>query len=137
MDTRPREGQTQYDIREIYDAETGVLRIRQVRLNGKLHSPPSDEPSHAAYDSQGRPISFDWHNEGVHHRTTGPSTIIFDVPSGIHAIETFELYGEPRPRALGPWVICRDRKTNEISKQEYAQDPPHPGLDEPSSVEPG
>lgn len=119
IEARPLRGQIQYDVREIYDETTGVLRIRQVRLNGKLHSPPSGDPSHAAYDEHGRPLMFIWHEADVNHRTDGPATIHFETSEDRDIRrEVYSVRGQRRPATLGPWRILRDNRTGEILSQD-------------------
>lgn len=118
----PQEGQTGYDIREVYDDETGVLRMRQIRLNGKLYSPPSDEPSHAAYDKAGTPLLFKWHKGDLDHRDSGPSAIWFCPKTGKPKVEIFEINGCPRSNALGPHIVHRDPISGEIIEISMAED---------------
>ena len=110
-----QKGQTVYDIREVYDDETGVLRVRQITRSGLLCSPPNDQPSHAVFDEQGRPFLFEWHHAGTEHREEGPSKIWF-TSSGVHEVEIFNRHGEPRSGADGPHIVRRDPRTGEITE---------------------
>lgn len=120
FDLHPSNGQTEFEVKEIYDDETGVLRIRQTRLNDKLHSPPNGEPSHVSFDPEGRPLTFIWHEMDREHRDHGPSEQTFSPESGIAKIETFMMHGRPRPPQLGPNIIYRNPKTGAITGTEDA-----------------
>lgn len=110
-----QKGQVVYEVSEVYDDETGVLRMRQIRLNGKRHAPSDDTPSHAAFDEHGRPLFLEWHREDLLHREEGPSQITFNPKNGVHVLEVFEQSGRPRSAHLGPYTIHRDKSTGEVT----------------------
>ncbi|MEL7444338.1 MAG: hypothetical protein AAGK02_00820 [Pseudomonadota bacterium] len=120
---RPLQGQTRYEVVEIYDNETGVLRIKQVLFDGKLHAPPNGDPSHAAYDEQGRPIVFIWHDQGRTHREseTEPSHISF-YPNERIQRESFDVLGRPRDPRLGPYIQNRHMDTGEVLDSQSYQE---------------
>lgn len=122
IECRPCGRQTQYDIREVYDDETGVLRVRQTRLEGKLHSSPDGGPSHATFDEQGRPLLFEWHEANLRHKEDGPAALYFDPESGGVCREVFELHSRPRPAVLGPHRISRDGITGEVTNLRFAEE---------------
>lgn len=111
-----QENKIRFETVETYDEDTGVLRMRRVFLNGKLHAPPNGEPSHAAFDKHGRPRHFQWHEHDEEHRTDGPSTIDFFPENGVHRYETFQHHGAPRVPDLGPYIVYRDRNSGEITR---------------------
>lgn len=121
-----QKGQTVYEVSEVYDDETGVLRMRQIRLDGKRQAPSDDTPSHAAFDEHGRPLFFEWHSDDVLHRTEGPSQIRLNPKNGIHVLEVFEQSGRPRPGHLGPYTIHRDKETGEVTFRVGADGNPLP-----------
>lgn len=110
-----QKGQTVYEVSEVYDDKTGVLRMRQIRLDGKRHAPSDDTPSHAAFDERGRPLFLEWHSEDVLHRVEGPSQITLNPKNGVHVLEVFERSGQPRPNHLGPYTVHRDKDTGEVT----------------------
>ncbi len=117
----PGKGQTKYDIEELYDEETGVLCMRQVRLNGLLHAPNGNTPSHAAYDEEGNPVLLKWHWQNKEHREGKPSSIWFHEGTNSPRIEVFENYGEPRPEYEGPHIIHYD-VNGQIEESSTAKD---------------
>ncbi|MEP2529926.1 MAG: hypothetical protein ABJP66_19130 [Hyphomicrobiales bacterium] len=132
IDSRPGEGQTQYNIREIYDDETGVIRVRQVRLGANLHSPPSGEPSHAIFDSQGRPRTFEWHHNGIEHADSGePSSITF-YPDDDMQREFYRLHDQPRPNVHGPFIVDRQMSSGTVLGTKELTEP----FDRPNDLEP-
>ena len=108
----PGKGQTKYDIREIYDDETGMLRQRQIFRDGMLHAPPNGSPSYAVYDKEGNPSQFDWHDQGLEHREGKPSTIFFHKGYDKPKTEVFMTHGEPRLEAEGYHIIHFDLAGN-------------------------
>lgn len=113
---KAQEGQTAYQITRVYDDETGVLRMQQIRLDGLLHSPPDGEASHIAWDELGRPIYMAWHKTNLRHRHDGPQSIYINPENGIHTDEIFRTNDIPRTKDIGPYVVRRNEDTGEITE---------------------
>lgn len=121
--TYVEEGEEVYVTHTVYNKETGLPTRRTVTLNGKEQAPPDGEPSHTAFDYQGRPTHMQWVTDKVRHRTDGPSSIVLFPETGIHMTESFEIHGQPRDPSEGPYRIRRN-KDGKVWQEEYAETAP-------------
>lgn len=104
-------------ITKTYVRPGGIIH-RTTTLDDLLHAGPfDDEPSSANYGPDGYPMNFTWHEAGVEHRESGPSSIVFHKGSDLPATEAFEIHG--KPRTDGPYIVRR-RKDGSIWQMENA-----------------
>lgn len=102
-----------------YSEETGLPRRQETRTpTGLLHAPPNGDPSVVRY-IDGQPSTMIWHEQGVEHRTDGPSRVTLHPGATSVMTETFNVRGSPRPTSEGPFRI-RYKENGDVWQAEDA-----------------
>lgn len=103
-----------------WDIETGKIIQECYCKNGELHR-DGDKPAKISIDPRTNMlISEEYYDEGVEHRSNGPSQIIRDAATGKTVVEEWKQKGKFHQEYDGPPAyFFRNSKTNVIEEEAY------------------
>ena len=102
-----------------WDIETGKIIQECYCKNGELHR-DGDKPAKISIDPRTNMlISEEYYDEGVEHRSNGPSQIIRDAATGKTVVEEWKQKGKFHRKGDFPASLNRNVATNVIECEEY------------------